>query len=123
MKLNSKTCLIYSPGGHFFELEKCIESLILTNYYHVTFASKRNTKLENLYLIEHPNKSIIKTIRNLFQSIRILIKEKPKFIITTGADVVVPTFLVGKILFSFVYKKRGNNIAINNTHIRNVSIV
>lgn len=100
MKLNSKTCLIYSPGGHFFELQKCIEGLILTNCYHVTFESKRNTKIKNLYVIEHPNKSIIKTIINLFQSIRILIKEKPKFIITTGADVAVPTFLVGKILFN-----------------------
>ena len=52
---------------------------------------KRNTKIKNLYVIEHPNKSIIKTIINLFQSIKFN-QRKPKFIITTGADVAVPTF-------------------------------
>ena len=40
MKLNSKTCLIYSPGGHL--LQKCIEGLILTNCYHVTFGQKKH---------------------------------------------------------------------------------
>ena len=99
MKINSKTCLIYSPGGHYTELKKSLKGIHFKNKYHVTFKSGTIVK-NNIYYITHPQKKIIRTIKNLFDSLKILIREKPKIIISTGADVALNTIILGKLFFN-----------------------
>lgn len=99
MKINSKTCLIYSPGGHYTELKKSLKGIYFKNKYHVTFKSGTidNNKV---YYITHPQKKIIRTMINLLDSLKVLIKEKPKIIISTGADVALNTIILGKLFFN-----------------------
>lgn len=99
MKLNSKTCLVYSPGGHYTELRKALKGIAFKNKYHVTFNSGISDK-NKIYYITHPRKKIIRTIINFFESFKILIREKPKLIISTGADVALNTIIIGKLFFN-----------------------
>jgi len=99
MKLNSKTCLIYSPGGHYTELRKSLKGILFKKKYHVTFYSGIIEK-NKIYYITHPKRKIISTIINFFESYKILLKEKPKIIISSGADVALNTIILGKLFFN-----------------------
>ncbi len=94
---NRRTCLTYSPGGHLAEIERALEGIKFTNVYHVTF--ENGIVRENTYYITHPRRSIIRTIKNAIDSLVLLIKKQPKIIISTGADVTIPTIILGKLIF------------------------
>ena len=98
MIIKSKTCLIYSPGGHYNELIKSLNGINLKKKYNITFKtnSKKNSKI---YFIMHPRRNFFRTIINFYQSFKILLKEKPKLIISTGADVCLGTIILGKLFF------------------------
>ena len=56
MLIKSKTCLVYSPGGHSSELQKSLVGIYFKKKYHVTFftgtARKSKDRLfENFNLI------------------------------------------------------------------------
>ena len=95
-----KTCLAYSPGGHMAELERALRGISFDDVFHVTFADgRRATEVQGrVYRISHPRRRLWRTIVNAFQSIAILARERPKLIISTGADVAVPTLLFGRIM-------------------------
>lgn len=44
------------------------------------------------------NRNVINLIRNSFLAIKILLKEKPDLIISSGAAVAVPFFYLGKLM-------------------------
>ena len=98
MIIKSKTCLIYSPGGHYNELIKSISGINFKNKYNVTFQTNLRKKTKN-YLIIHPRRNFFRTIINFYQSFKILLKERPKLIISTGADVCLGTIILGKLFF------------------------
>ena len=97
-KITKKVCLVYSTGGHYFELVKSLEGIQIKKKYHVTFFSKKIKKKDKVYFIKHPQKNAINLFINFLQSLFILLLERPKMIISTGADVAVMTFILGKIL-------------------------
>ncbi|MFQ6082955.1 MAG: PssD/Cps14F family polysaccharide biosynthesis glycosyltransferase [Candidatus Aminicenantia bacterium] len=102
LPFDMKICLVCSAGGHFFELYS-LRSL-WSNYDHFWVTSQeKNTQYllrkEKVYWAYFPtNRSIKNFIRNLLLALRILPKEKPKAIISTGAGVGVPFLYLGKIL-------------------------
>ncbi len=53
---------------------------------------------ENLYFIDDPKRNPFKLFKNFIQSLKILYKERPDVIITTGAGVVVPLCYIGKAI-------------------------
>lgn len=42
---------------------------------------------------------MLRTLKNAWESLWLLRRERPHFIISTGADVAVPTLILGKIFF------------------------
>jgi UDP-N-acetylglucosamine:LPS N-acetylglucosamine transferase len=96
-----KVCLAYSAGGHYTELLKAIEGIDFTHCYHITFDSGRFTANDpcERYFLTHPRKKIFRTLINAIQSFFILLKKNPEIIISTGADVTVPTIILGKLFF------------------------
>ncbi len=95
-----KVCLAYSAGGHYTELLKATKGIDFSDSYHVTFNTGRfsdDDKVRRHFLI-HPRKRIFRTLGNAIQSLSILLKERPQLIISTGADVTVPTIILGKLL-------------------------
>ena len=94
-----RTCWIYSPGGHLAELERATAGIRFTDLYHVTFASGRPAMPgERVHLVCHPRRRPGRTLLNLFQSLWVLLKERPALILSTGADVAVPTLILGRLL-------------------------
>ena len=94
-----RTCFAYSPGGHFAELNRAIQGIGFKSSYHVTFQSNRPIVIaeDRIYFVTHPRRSILGTLKNCFESLRIILRERPEIVISTGADVAVPTFVIGKL--------------------------
>lgn len=98
-----KTCLIYSSGGHYAETMRSIKGITFTNFYHVTFGIGRDNeqvdRVSRRYFITHPRRRILFLLKNIYESFFLLLRERPKLIISTGADVAVPSIIMGKIFF------------------------
>lgn len=99
--MNKKICLVGSSGGHLAQL--CLLKPILENTEHfwVTFDkedARSVLKDEKFYKCYYPtNRNIKNLIKNTWLAYRILKKEKPDIIISTGAAVAVPFFYLGKL--------------------------
>lgn len=94
--------LICSAGGHLYELY-CLQPL--WNQYDrfwVSFDREDSRYLlrgEKIYLAYAPTNRHLKNFwRNLILAVKILRRERPQVIISTGAGLAVPFFLVGKLL-------------------------
>ncbi len=96
-----KICLVGSSGGHLthlYQLKKFWEN---KNRFWVTFDKEdarsilENEKVYNCY---YPtNRNLKNLIKNTFVAFKVLRKEKPDIIISSGAAIAVPFFYVGKI--------------------------
>lgn len=96
-----KICLVCSSGGHFRHLNMLKEFWKKYEHFWVTF-DKEDTryflKNEKKYFCFYPtNRSVKAFFRNTVLAFRVLHREKPDIIISSGAAVAVPFFYVGKI--------------------------
>ena len=114
MNNKPKICITFSSGGHFFEAMQACSKINNYNKFYVTFNTPHLwdlAKKEKIYFVMHPRHNPFRLLINLFQSIIILIKEKPDVIISTGADVTVHTFIIGKLLNrKTIYIESGANV-------------
>jgi len=93
-----RTCLAFSPGGHWAELERATAGITFNDVFHVTFDDGRPAPSGiRRYLVCHPRRSIRRTLHNAWQSFCILRRERPDLVISTGADVAVPVLLLAKL--------------------------
>lgn len=97
-----KICFVTSSGGHLTHLIQLESVWKKYERFWVTFNKEdsnsilKNEKVEYCY---YPtNRNVINLIRNTFLAIKILLRERPKVIISTGAAVAIPFFYIGKIL-------------------------
>lgn len=101
-KKNLKTCLVGSSGGHLTHLYMLKPFWKDKNRFWVTFDKEDARSLlkdEKMYPCYFPtNRNIKNLIRNTFLAIRVLKKEKPDLIISSGAAVAVPFFYLGKMM-------------------------
>lgn len=98
---SGKVCLVCSSGGHFYELYHLRSAWADIEHFWVTFSSQDTQyalKSEKVYSAFSPtNRSIKNFFRNLFLALKVLSKEKPGVIISTGAGVCVPFFYLGRL--------------------------
>lgn len=101
-KKNLKICLVGSSGGHLTHLYMLKPFWRDKNRFWVTFDKEDARSLlkdEKMYPCYFPtNRNIKNLIRNTFLAIRVLKKEKPDLIISSGAAVAVPFFYLGKMM-------------------------
>jgi beta-1,4-N-acetylglucosaminyltransferase len=99
--INLKICLVGSSGGHLTHLHMLEPFWKNYDRFWVTFDkedARTMLKGEKMYPCHFPtNRSIKALILNTFLAIRVLIKEKPDVIISSGAAVAVPFFYIGKL--------------------------
>ena len=97
-----KVCLVGSSGGHLTHLYMLKKFWETKDRVWVTFDKKdANSILENekKYYCYYPtNRNLKNLIKNTFLAIKVLKKEKPDLIISSGAAVAVPFFYVGKLM-------------------------
>lgn len=103
MKKLTKICLVTSKGGHLYQLIQLKPFWKRYKRFWITDRGLDTNYLlngEHIYFGHFPDsRNIINAFRNLFLSLKILNKEKPDILISTGAGISVPFFLVGKLLF------------------------
>lgn len=96
-----KVCLVGSSGGHLTHLHLLKPFWINEERFWVTFDkedAKSILKDEKVYPCYYPtNRNIKNLIKNTFLAFKILRKEKPDIIISSGAAIAVPFFYLGKI--------------------------
>ncbi|MDK2836726.1 MAG: hypothetical protein PWP21_1503 [Thermosediminibacterales bacterium] len=99
----AKIMLVTSSGGHLFHLYQLKKWWEKYDRCWVTFQKVDALSLlkgEKVYFGYFPtNRNIKNLIRNTFLAFKILRKEKPDLIISTGAGLAVPFFWVGKLFF------------------------
>lgn len=92
-----KICLVCSSGGHLTQLYKLKPCWEPEDRVWVTFLKQDAQSIlegERFYPCYFPtNRNIKNLIRNTFVAWKVLRKERPDLIISTGAAVAVPFFM------------------------------
>lgn len=96
-----KVCLVGSSGGHLTHLYMLKDFWKNEDRFWVTFPKEDAKSLlakEKVYACHYPtNRNLKNLIKNTFLAFRVLFKEKPDLIISSGAAVAVPFFYLGKL--------------------------
>jgi len=96
--------IITSTGGHLFQIYQLNKIFNKYNHFWITFKEKDVAyylKNEKIYFAYYPeSRNILNMIKNFFLAIKIFKKEKPTHLISSGAGVAIPFFIVGKLFFS-----------------------
>lgn len=89
-----KLCLVSSSGGHWEQLQKLQPLLDKYDGFMVTEKTQFEAKAKYLmYQTDLKDKLMIpKMLVNTYRAIRIWIREKPDFVITTGTMVAYPFY-------------------------------
>ena len=98
-----KICVACSAGGHLTEILHIKSCYSKYPHFFITFKRVDTTELgkrEKTYFVENPSRNVIKFLKCVYQSFRILLKEKPDVIMTVGAGVAVPVCYLGKLFFN-----------------------
>jgi beta-1,4-N-acetylglucosaminyltransferase len=97
-----KVCLVGSSGGHLTHLYMLKPFWQEKERFWVTFDKEDARSLlqdEKMYSCYYPtNRSLKALIINTFLAIKVILKEKPDLIISSGAAVAVPFFYFGKLM-------------------------
>lgn len=97
-----KVCLVGSSGGHLTHLYMLKQFWVTKDRFWVTFDKEDARSLldgEKMYGCHYPtNRNIKNLIRNTLLAWKVLHKENPDLIISSGAAVAVPFFWIGKLM-------------------------
>ena len=97
-----KVCLVGSSGGHLTHLYMLKPFWKNKDRFWVTFDKEDARSLlagEKIYPCYYPtNRSIKALIKNTILAIKVLGKERPDLVVSTGAAVAVPFFYLGKLM-------------------------
>lgn len=106
-----KVCLVSSPGGHLTELLSTIEDnpdqhdffLCTTDYETIRQVSldgvARIYPVKVYWQYQMPFGVILSLLASLWTFVTIFRRERPDFILSTGAEIAVPALLVNRLFF------------------------
>lgn len=98
--MTKKICLIAASGGHLNELYELKSAVKDFNHFFVsnnTEDARDILKNEHKYFITHIKRKPINFIKNLIESWKYFLKEKPDIIITTGDGDALNISLIAKL--------------------------
>ena len=99
-----RVALVCSSGGHLTQLLALRQAWSDVDHFWVTFGTEDARSLlrgERVYWGHHPtNRNIPNLLKNTLLAIRILSRERPSIIISTGAAVAIPFFWLARLLGS-----------------------
>lgn len=102
VKNNPKICLVGSSGGHLTQLYDLKDWWQSCPHFWVTFKKEDATSLlegESVEWCHYPtNRNFRNLVRNLALALKILRRERPDVVISTGAGAAVPFFWIAKML-------------------------
>ena len=93
-----KVGFVSSHGGHLFEALQLAEAFPHSETFFFSYDADTTRRLENVYVVPNKPYSPIRFVANLVYTFRIFRKERPAFIISTGAEIAIPAFLSARAL-------------------------
>jgi len=93
-----KICLVCSHGGHLTEILQLQEAFEGHDAFFITYDSVRTRQLDRKYLLRNIGTNPIIMAQASLSMLRILLREKPKLIISTGSEIAIPAFYLAKLL-------------------------
>jgi len=93
-----KICLVCSHGGHLTEILQLKEAFEGHETFFITYDSPRTQSFEHKYLLQNIDTNPLLMVRAFLSTLRILLKEKPKLIVSTGSEIAIPAFYLAKLL-------------------------
>ena len=87
-----KICLTCSHGGHLTEILQLMDAFEGHDVFFITYDSPRTRELKNEYLFDNLGENPLKLLSSLPRIFRILHKERPHVIVSTGAEIAIPVF-------------------------------
>jgi len=96
-----KVCIVASCGGHLTEVRALMPAYASFQHFYVLndYVLLPTDMIGNTYFIAHSERDL-KFFINLLEAFKILWKERPNVILSTGAGPAVPFALVGRFLFN-----------------------
>ena len=93
-------CLTASKGGHYFQLKELIKMINFGSHqtFLLTFRRRDLEVPQNTYFVIDPKRNPFKLMANSFQTLIIMLKKRPKVIISTGAGVTIPACYIVKVM-------------------------
>jgi len=92
-----KIALICSHGGHLTEMLQLMEAFEGHEVFFITYDSPRTRALESKYLIKNIGTNPLVMTRAFCSTFRIMCKERPKIVVSTGAEIAIPAFYLAKL--------------------------
>lgn len=97
-----RVLLVCSPGGH---LQQMLALKPAWDSFDTSWVTLAGSDVEHILRDEHvvlahgpTNRSVRKLVRNVVLAARVLLRERPDAILSTGAAIAVPFFLLGRIV-------------------------
>lgn len=89
--------LICSPGGHLTEMLELREAFDDARSFYVSYDSSTTRALDDAYRVPNQPYNPFAFLRNLFRFASIFSKEQPDCLVSTGAEIAIPAFLVARL--------------------------
>lgn len=108
-----RTALAASAGGHRAELDRALSGIAFDDAFRVTYAHG-HTRAADLpeYHLVHPRRSLLRTLANALQALWLVWRERPRLVVSTGADVAVPFLWWAKLFGArIVFVETGGSLA------------
>ena len=94
-----KIGLVCSPGGHLVEILQLLEAFQDSPLFFLTYKEEATVNLKNTYHVANLAKSPLNLIIGVIKIFFIFLKERPSILFSTGAELAIPSFFIGKLLF------------------------
>jgi beta-1,4-N-acetylglucosaminyltransferase len=99
MKRDKKIGLICSPGGHLVEALQLMEAFEGFSFFFLTYNEKATIDREHTYYMGNFAKHPLSLMTGILRILYVFLKEKPVVLFSTGAEIAIPSFYIGKFLF------------------------
>lgn len=94
-----KIALVCSHGGHLTEILHLMEAFEDHETFFITYDNFRTINMDHdKYLLENIGTNPYKMFKGSLKILKILLKEKPDMIISTGSEIAIPAFFWAKFL-------------------------
>ena len=93
-----KICLVCSHGGHLSEMLQLKEAFEGHETFFITYDSPRTRGLTGRkYLLRNIGTNPLVMGQAFLSTFRILCRERPKMIVSTGSEIAIPAFYLAKL--------------------------
>ncbi len=96
-----KVLVICSHGGHLTELLELLEAFEGYDLTFVTYHSSRDPEVRSrgrAYFLRNIGKNPVRMGLAFLSALYIILRERPRVIVSTGSEIAIPFFWVGKLL-------------------------